>query len=57
MTFVDQPPAFILLRGVVIPPVGGDTIWANTVRPTRACPLSCATWPTRLRVLHSNDYD
>ncbi len=33
VTFVDRPPAFTLLHAVVIPPVGGDTQWANTVIP------------------------
>jgi taurine dioxygenase len=28
VTFVDRPPAFTLLHAVVIPPVGGDTLWA-----------------------------
>jgi alpha-ketoglutarate-dependent sulfate ester dioxygenase len=33
VTFVDRPPAFTLLHAVVIPPVGGDTQWANTEHP------------------------
>ena len=31
VTFLDQPVIFTCLRGVVIPEVGGDTVWANTV--------------------------
>jgi hypothetical protein len=31
VTFVEAFPLFSILRGVVIPPVGGDTVWANTV--------------------------
>ena len=31
VTFLDQPVSFTFLRGVVIPEVGGDTVWANTV--------------------------
>ena len=30
--FLAQPPAISLLYGVDIPPFGGDTLWANTVR-------------------------
>ncbi|MGF7233659.1 MAG: TauD/TfdA dioxygenase family protein, partial [Frankia sp.] len=30
VTFTDRPPAFSLLRAVLVPPVGGDTLWANT---------------------------
>jgi len=29
--FLKVPPAIALLYGVEIPPIGGDTIWANTV--------------------------
>ena len=57
MTFVDRPPAFTLLHAVVIPPVGGDTIWANTVTAYRACRPTCATLADRLRIVHTNDYD
>jgi alpha-ketoglutarate-dependent taurine dioxygenase len=38
VTFVDRPPAFTLLHGVVIPAVGGDTIWANTVTAYQSLP-------------------
>lgn len=38
VTFVDAYPKFSVLRGVVIPPAGGDTIWSNTAAPTRTCP-------------------
>src|SRR5262245_16152479 len=31
VTFVDKYPRLSLLRAVVIPPCGGDTVWANTV--------------------------
>jgi taurine dioxygenase len=31
VTFVDAYPKISVLRGVVIPPCGGDTAWANTV--------------------------
>ena len=38
VTFVDRPPAFTLLHAVVIPPIGGDTIWANTVSAYQSLP-------------------
>jgi alpha-ketoglutarate-dependent taurine dioxygenase len=41
VTFVDRPPAFTLLHAVVIPPVGGDTLWANTVSAGRSTPWCC----------------
>jgi len=45
VTFVDRPPAFTLLHAVVIPPVGGDTLWASTVS------ASCWGSPRRRRDL------
>jgi hypothetical protein len=37
VTFVAAYPKISILRGVVIPPAGGDTVWANTsLRPTNA---------------------
>ena len=30
VTFVDRVPAISVLRGVTIPPYGGNTVWANT---------------------------
>jgi taurine dioxygenase len=31
VTFLDQPVSFTFLHGKVMPEVGGDTVWANTV--------------------------
>lgn len=39
VTYVDQPVAFTLLHGVLIPPVGGDTLWANTVTAYQSLPV------------------
>jgi len=55
LTFVDRPPAFALLHGVVIPPVGGDTIWANTVTAYTGLPAELRDLADRLRIVHSND--
>jgi alpha-ketoglutarate-dependent taurine dioxygenase len=57
VTFVDRPPAFTLLHGVVIPPVGGDTIWANTVTAYQSLPAELRDLADRLRIVHTNDYD
>ena len=57
VTFVDRPPAFTLLRAVVIPPVGGDTIWANTVTAYESLPPELRDLADRLRVVHTNAYD
>jgi taurine dioxygenase len=57
VTFVDRPPAFTLLHAVVIPPVGGDTIWANTVTAYGSLPADLSELADRLRIIHTNDYD
>jgi alpha-ketoglutarate-dependent sulfate ester dioxygenase len=57
VTFVDRPPAFTLLHAIVIPPVGGDTIWANTVSAYQSLPPELRDLAGRLRVLHTNDND
>ena len=57
VTFVDRPPAFTLLHAVVIPPVGGDTIWANTVTAYESLPEELRDLADRLRIVHTNDYD
>jgi alpha-ketoglutarate-dependent sulfate ester dioxygenase len=57
VTFVNQPPAFTLLHTLVIPPVGGDTIWANTVSAYQSLPAELRELAIRLRVVHTNEYD
>ncbi len=57
VTFLDRPPAFTLLRAVVIPPVGGDTIWANTVTAYESLPDELRDLVDRLRIVHTNAYD
>ena len=57
VTFVDQPPAFTLLHAIVIPAVGGDTIWANTVTAYESLPGDLRDLADQLRIIHTNDYD
>jgi alpha-ketoglutarate-dependent sulfate ester dioxygenase len=57
VTFVDRPPAFTLLRAVVIPPLGGDTLWANTVTAYQSLPAELRELVDRLRIVHTNAYD
>ena len=57
VTFVDRPPAFTLLHAVVIPPVGGDTIWANTVTAYESLPEELRDLADRLRIVHTNAFD
>jgi alpha-ketoglutarate-dependent sulfate ester dioxygenase len=57
VTFVDRPPLGSILRAVEIPPVGGDTIWANTVTAYQDLPLHLQTLADQLWAVHTNAYD
>lgn len=57
LTFVDKPPALAFLYAKIIPPVGGDTMWANTVAAYEAMPSELRTLAEQLRIVHSNDSD
>jgi taurine dioxygenase len=54
VTFVDQPPALSLLHSIVIPEVGGDTLWANTVTAYRSLPKDLRDLADKLRIVHAN---
>src|SRR6516162_9322917 len=55
VTFVSAFPQFSVLRGVVIPPVGGDTVWANTVGAYETLPWVLRGLADQLWALHSKD--
>ncbi len=57
VTFVPAFPLFSVLRGVVIPPVGGDTVWANAVAAYDTLPAVLRGLADQLWALHSNAYD
>jgi alpha-ketoglutarate-dependent sulfate ester dioxygenase len=57
VTFVEAFPLFSILRGVVIPPIGGDTVWANTVAGYETLPPVLRGLADQLWALHSNGYD
>ena len=57
VTFCDRPPAFTFLHGVVMPEVGGDTIWANTVAAYESLPKELRALADTLRIVHSNTHD
>ncbi|KAF4409759.1 MULTISPECIES: TauD/TfdA family dioxygenase [Streptomyces] len=57
LTFVDRPPAFAVLYGVVIPPVGGDTMWADAAAAYASLPDELRDLADRLRIVHSSDSD
>jgi alpha-ketoglutarate-dependent sulfate ester dioxygenase len=57
VTFVDAYPKLSVLRGVIIPPFGGDTLWANTVAAYDGLPAALKTLAEYLWAVHSNLYD
>ncbi|GAA2771373.1 TauD/TfdA dioxygenase family protein [Streptomyces showdoensis] len=57
VTFVPAYPAFSILRAVVIPPYGGNTLWANTATAYERLPEPLRVLAEGLRAVHSNDYD
>lgn len=57
VTFVDAYPKISILRGVVIPPAGGDTVWANTAAAYDNLPPPLRALADALWALHSNAYD
>ncbi|MEI9431829.1 TauD/TfdA dioxygenase family protein [Mesorhizobium sp. Cs1299R1N3] len=57
VTFVEAYPKFSVLRGVVIPPAGGDTIWANTTAAYESLPTALKLLADNLWAVHSNAFD
>ena len=54
VTFLDQPVSFTCLRSVVLPEVGGDTMWANTVNAYAMLSPELRALADSLRVIHTN---
>ena len=57
VNFVDAYPKISILRGVVIPEVGGDTIWSNTVAAYEGLPAPLKAAVDQLWAVHTNGYD
>jgi alpha-ketoglutarate-dependent sulfate ester dioxygenase len=57
VTFAVAPPKISVLRGVVIPPAGGDTVWANTAAAYLDLPPALRELADKLWAVHGNDYD
>lgn len=54
VTFLDQPVSFTFLRGVVIPEVGGDTMWADTANAYATLSPELRALADTLRIVHTN---
>jgi len=57
VTFEVDYPQVSLLRAVVIPERGGDTVWANTAAAYEELPPALKTLAESLWAVHGNDYD
>lgn len=57
VTFVEAYPQASILRGVTIPEVGGDTVWANTATAYDDLPPPLKALAEQLWAVHSNEYD
>jgi taurine dioxygenase len=57
VTFEAAPPQVSILRAVVIPPSGGDTVWANTAAAYDELPPALKALAENLWAVHGNDYD
>ncbi|WP_236188824.1 TauD/TfdA dioxygenase family protein [Pseudomonas pharyngis] len=57
VTFVDAYPKASILRSVVAPAFGGDTLWANTATAYSELPTELRELADKLVAVHSNEYD
>jgi alpha-ketoglutarate-dependent sulfate ester dioxygenase len=57
VTFVDAYPKISVLRSVVIPEFGGDTIWSNTATAYESLPPALRRFAEELWAVHSNAFD
>jgi taurine dioxygenase len=57
LTYVECPPAITILRGVIVPETGGDTMWANGASAYLDLPQNLRDFADRLWTIHSNQYD
>ncbi|MDQ1156037.1 alpha-ketoglutarate-dependent taurine dioxygenase [Sphingomonas sp. SORGH_AS 950] len=57
ITFLPAFPAASILRALVIPPAGGDTLWANAVAAYEGLSAPLKALVHDLRAVHTNAYD
>lgn len=57
ITFLEAYPRISILRGVVIPESGGDTVFSNTVAAYENLPEPLKALAERLWAVHSNAFD
>ena len=57
VTFVVSPPKISTLRGIVVPPYGGNTLIANSAGAYQDLPNELRELADRLWAVHTNDHD
>ncbi|WP_331375229.1 TauD/TfdA dioxygenase family protein [Sinorhizobium chiapasense] len=57
VTFVESFPKISVLRAVIVPEFGGDTVWANSVAAYDQLSPALKQLAEQLWAVHSNDYD
>ncbi len=57
VTFLERPVAFTFLHGIVMPAVGGDTVWANTAVAYERLSPQLRALADSLRVIHTNVHE
>jgi len=57
VTFRAAFPQFCVLRSVIVPPIGGDTLWADAAGAHATLPPVLRGLAEQLRALHSNAFD
>jgi alpha-ketoglutarate-dependent sulfate ester dioxygenase len=57
VTFVDAYPQASILRALVVPKSGGDTVWANTATAYESLPRKLRALADQLWAIHSNAHD
>ncbi len=57
ITFLPAFPSASVLRALIIPPAGGDTLWANGATAYADLPAPLKALADRLRAIHTNAYD
>ncbi|MEK4510200.1 TauD/TfdA dioxygenase family protein [Paenibacillus sp. FSL K6-2524] len=57
VTFIDAYPSASILRSIVIPATGGDTVWSNTAAAYDSLPQELKVLAESLWAIHTNAYD
>ena len=57
ITFLPNYPKATILRNIIAPEIGGDTVWADTTSAYNHLPESLKVLAEQLRAVHSNVYD